>query len=110
MPGPLQLVEKPDRVRAKEEGDHDCEAREVPLDNVLAALRSRREAKAAEARVPTRVHEYEGDEDEREQHLGDWKDYVEHMARIAKGGMNPAPTAARPTAPPGRARRRCDPS
>jgi hypothetical protein len=36
------------------------------------------------------MHEHERDQDEREQHLGDRQDYVEHMTRIAKGRLYPA--------------------
>jgi hypothetical protein len=62
------------RVDAEEHGHGDGEARQVPLDDVGAALRGRREADAAEARLPARVHEHEGDEGGAEQHLEDGED------------------------------------
>ena len=58
----LEQPEEHDRVREEQHRDHDRHAREVALDDVRAALRDRREAHAAEARVAPGVHEDEPDE------------------------------------------------
>ena len=63
--------------------DDHGEPRQIPLDDVLAALRGGREAHAAEARVAAGVHEHEHDENRGQEHLNDWQDDVEHGLRIA---------------------------
>ena len=50
------------------------EPRQVPLDDVRAALRGGREADPAEARLAARVHEHERDERGAEEHLEDGED------------------------------------
>ena len=66
-------------------------ARQVPLDDVRAALRLRREAHAAHAGVATRVHEDQPDERRREQHVDDGEDGSMRAecssAAISRGGV-----------------------
>ena len=53
----LEQVEEQDRVRREQDRDEDRQARQVPLDDVRAALRGRREAHPAEAGVAAGVHQ-----------------------------------------------------
>ena len=85
--GSVELVEERDRVRGEDDRDDHGQAREIPLDDVLATLGGGREAQAAEARVPPRVHEHEGDENRRDQHLEDRED-LEHALRLAATPRN----------------------
>ncbi len=71
-----------DGVRGEEHGHCDRQARQVPLDDVRAALGRRREADAAEARVASRVHEHERDERGAEQHLEDGEDGDHRRAMV----------------------------
>jgi len=73
-----------DGVGRKQGGHHDRQPREVSLDDVRAALRGRREADAAEARVAARVHEHERDERGAEEHLEDGED-GDHRTRHGTG-------------------------
>ena len=73
------------RVDAEEHGDGDGEARQVPLDDVGAALRRGREADAAEPCLAARMHEHEGDEGGAEQHLQDGEDGDHRDGMVAAG-------------------------
>src|SRR5215216_4985203 len=78
----LDQIEEPDRRAREQRGDDDRETRQVPLDDVLAALRGRGEANPAESRIAPRVHEDERHEGDREEDM-DGCDESEHVLRIA---------------------------
>ena len=80
----LKQVEEADRRDAEHERDEDREPGQIPLDDVLPALRRRREAEPTEARIAPGVHEHENDEEDREQNVDD-RDDLEHVVRIACG-------------------------
>ena len=65
----LEGFEQHERVDREDDRDDHGQAREVPLDDVLSALRGRRVAHSPEARVAARVHEHEHDQDDREDDL-----------------------------------------
>jgi hypothetical protein len=69
----LEKLEEPDRVGDEDEPDDDCQPRQVPLDDVRAALRGGREAHSAEAGVPPGVHEDQPEQGERDEDVPDRK-------------------------------------
>ncbi len=79
----LQNLEERDRVEEEQRADDDRQPREIALDDVRTALRSRREAHAAEARVAPGMHEDERDQARGEQHLEDGEKGDHNGLRLA---------------------------
>ena len=75
----LEQLEEPDRIGDEDEPDEDRQPRQVPLDDVRAALRSGREAHPAEARVPPGVHEDQPEQGEGDEDVPDRK-RLQHLA------------------------------
>ena len=67
----LEDVEEANRVREKEDRDHDRQARQISLDDVRPTLGGGGEAHAAEARVTSRMHQDQGNQRDRQKNLHD---------------------------------------
>ena len=72
-----------DRVDREEHRNGDREPRQVPLDDVRAALRGGREPDPAEARLAAGVHEHEPDERGAEEDLDDGGDGSHRRRMVA---------------------------
>jgi hypothetical protein len=77
----LEQVEEQDRVQREQDRDEDRQARQVPLDDVRAALLCRSEAHPTETGVTAGMHQDQPDQARGEQYLDD-REELEHAARI----------------------------
>jgi len=80
-------VKEPHGARTEAGGDDAGEARQVPLDDVRAALRGRREAHAAEAGVPLEEFYQVAEDMNRRKIIGRFSTFLEHVKPLKDGDI-----------------------